>query len=233
MRIKEYHTFGELWQQRLHPYRASLPYNCFPFIAKQKDGFFELDEKIHLPNWPEQAKTEDAKRPNREIDIVVHARERFSLAKPHLIEESKISVSYFRIDSNFSPPTAIPFSTIRFDYDRQLRLSHPLFHFHFCPKPVEAPDPAVLESWHFEISSMPNASCYPFRVPTPHMGLCSVLLGLVAEHLDVEKFRDLWDVICKNGWQPPALSKTNLWERCNPDTEAEKPFHSWQWYFWD
>ena len=230
-RISEYQTFGELWQLHLKPYKANCPLKRFPFEAKQTNGCFELNEMIHLPEWPERARTGDARRLRKEIDILVHAKEKFSLAKPREIEESKITVSYFRTESD--PPTAKPLSTIRFDYDLPLRASHPLFHFHCCSKPVDSPNPDTLESWKYDIVPVDNHASYPFRVPTPHMNLCSVLLGLVAEHLDPDNFHSLWEAIQKKGWQPPPPAKTNLWDRCKQNAQAGEPFHSWQWYFWD
>jgi len=229
-RIKAYQTFGDLWGQHIHPYKAQLPLNRFPCTAEQKDGYCELDAMIHLPKWPEQAKIDGTQRHRREIDILVHARERFSVAKPHVIEESKVTVSYFRTVSN--PPTATHLSTVRYDYDLPLRPSHPLFHFHCCRETVPQPNAAILESWRFEITQNANEGQYPFRVPTPHMSLCSVLLGLVAEHLDPEKFRALWKAITQKDWQPPAPAKAHLWERCKQNAEASQPFHNWQWYFW-
>jgi len=229
-RIEEYQTFGDLWEQHLHPHKAYLPNNQFPCNPIQRDGYLELDAVIHLPNWPERTRLEGRSMSRGQLDILVHAKERFTAAKPYLIQESKITVSYFQTESETS--TATPVSTVRYDYDLSILASHPLFHFHCCSECVEVPDANMLGSWRYKIQQSPRKGIYPFRVPTPHMSMCCVLLALVAEHLESEKFRTLWKAIDNRGWHPPPSAKNHLWVRCQGSTAAARPFHNWQWYFW-
>jgi len=68
-------------------------------------------------------------------------------------------------------------------------------------------------------------------VPTPHMGLCGVLTGLVADHLDPEEFRGLWNDIDNAGWRPPACAGKDLLTIGKGG--VGKPLRIWEWYFWE
>ena len=221
MFIPEYLVFGEIWQQHLHSYAAKLPGNSFPTVAKDDGKEAMLDAVIHLPEWPASS----GKSKHRMLHILVHARERFGTSRPHQIVESKIRVTYLRVNSEL---IATALSTIRYDYDQELRPAHPLYHFHCSSDPIsEDHFPSSVRYKTLERQSA--ESCYPFRVPTPHMGLCSVLIGLVADHLPPKTFKELCEAIAKKGWTPPLAKRCDLWNLGQVGA-IPRVIHSWQWY---
>ena len=224
MRIEEYQVFGALWEQHLHPYRACFSNYTFPIIAKNNENGAELNTIIHLPEWPMSS----AKKKHRQLDILVHARERFTSGSPYKIQESKITVTYWDVDRSTNKAT--PLSTIRYDYDHELRASHPVYHVHCSEDPVS--EGTFPQSWCFTRSDEPNRkSRWPFRIPTPCMCLCNVLIGLVADHLPCDQFKSLLEAIEQKPWIPPLAERCELWSlgRANADPRV---LHNWQWYFW-
>ena len=226
MHIGEYQTFGDIWQRHLHPYTAQFFDHVFPQNAETIAKEAMLDAVIHLPGWPESPPNPDSGATRRKLDILVHARERFSCTKPHQILESKIQVTYFRIDAQ---QCACPLSTCHYDYDREPRPGHPVYHFHCSNDPVS--QRSLPRSWQYTLGPEPERSCFPFRVPTPHMCLRSVLIGLVADHLPCEQFKSLWETIKSNEWTPPLAKHCDLWSLDYANT-VPRVLHNWQWYFW-
>lgn len=215
MRIPQYQSFGDMWQSCLHPHRAGFSDGAFPIVAADDANEAELDAIIHLPEWPGS------------LDILVHARERFTLSRPHKILASNIKVTYYRVRG--AEKLAEPLSTVHYDYDRVVRPGHPVYHFQCCTDPVSSG--RLPPSWRYTLDVKPARSSFPFRVPTPHMGLCCVLIGLVADHLPSDQFRGLIEAIEKKGWIPPQPDHSELWSLGGGGKNA-RALHNWQWYFW-
>lgn len=223
MYIREYHIFGEIWQQHLHSYPACFFDAIFPKVAQPDGDEARLDTIIHLPEWPASS----GKKKPRSLDILVHARESFTLSSPHRILESNIKVTYWKVDR--VKKIAEHLSTVHYDYDRDPRRGHPVYHCQCCNDPVS--DGRFPSSWQFKQKLEAERSCFPFRVPTPHMCLCSVLIGLVADHLPPGDFKELWKAIKKKGWIPPLTERCELWNQGRAKANP-RVLHSWQWYFW-
>lgn len=223
MRIPEYQSFGEIWQQHLQPYAAKFSGPTFPIVATDDRKEAELDATIHLPEWPASS----GRRRHRPLDILVRARERFALNNPSTILESTINVTYWEVDRTKKIAKAL--STIHYDYDRAPRQGHPVYHCHCSDHP--ASDGRLPASWQFAPQPKLAKTHFPFRIPTPHMGLCSVLIGLVADHLPDKSFKELCKAIKEKGWTPPLAERCDLWN-LGQVAAAPRVIHSWQWYFW-
>ena len=216
-RIKTYQTFGEIWQQHLHSYRAFFCTGIFPMQAEDDANEATLDTTVHLPEWPAR------RLDSASIDILVHARETFSLERPPKILASTVKVTYWHVDGK--EKTAEPLSTIHYDYGRTPVAGHPIYHSQCCVDPIS--DTPLPPSWKYTPAPTTGRRFYPFRVPTPHMCLCGVLVGLVADHLPWDHLRKLLDAIKKNGWVPPLAAHCRLW-----NLSRGEAIHNWQWYFW-
>jgi hypothetical protein len=227
IRIPEYHIFGDIWERHLKPRSVRYSDGIFPMNAGRGAHEAKLDAIIYLPEWPVSSRRTDSRPKPREIDILVHARERFTLSTPHRILESKIKVTYWRVDA--SRKIAEPLSTVHYDYDYEPRPGHPVYHSQCSNDPVS--DGPFSLSWQYAPEPRIQISCFPFRVPTPHMCLCSVLIGLVADHLPSEQFKSLWETIKSKGWAPPLAKHCELWSLGCANTDA-RILHNWQWYFW-
>ena len=227
VRVEEYQKFGVWWERCLKPYSARSSSPSFVTITCRGAGELELDTVIHLMKWPESSQNTARGAKHRELDILVHAQERLSSAKPHKILGSKIKVTYLRVDEQ---QHATPLSTIRYDYDREPRPGHPVYHFHCDNDPIS--EDLFPDSCRYKkIEAQTKGPCFPFRVPTPHMCLCNVLIGLVADHLPLDNFKGLWDTIESNGWTPPLAEHCDLWNLARANTNP-RILHNWQWYFW-
>ncbi len=227
MRIPEYHSFGDLWQQHIYPHRAQFYGDAFPTVANSNANEPTLDAVIHLIGWPNPFPNTGVAMSPRGLDILVHARERFGSEKPPKVFQSNIKVTYFRVGAVDN--IAEPLSTIRYDYDRRPLVGHPVYHSQCSNDPVIAA--RLPRSWRYAMGECKGKTCFPFRVPTPHMCLCNVLIGLVADLLPSEHFKNLWDAIKSKGWVPPLAEHCDLWDLLSPNTYP-RVLHNWQWYFW-
>ena len=220
--IAEYMDFEAIWRRHLKPYAAHFRDDIFPTNANPS-----LETVIHLFEWPESSRSTAPGAKRRFLHILVHARERFSAMKPYRIVESKIKVTYLRVDTQ---QIATPLSTVHYDYDQDLRPGHPVYHFHCSSDPIS--EDLFPPSFRYKtLNPQSTGWCFPFRVPTPHMCLCSVLIGLVADHLPPVQFKKLWTAIKEKGWIPPLAQRCELWSLGQAGADP-RALHSWQWYFW-
>jgi len=227
MRIEEYQAFGDMWERHLKPCTASFSDGVFPIIADKDANEAVLDATIHLPQWPASSRRGDSQPKLRELDILVRARERFTLSTPHRILGSNIKVTYWKIDAERKIAEVL--STVHYDYDNEPHQGHPIYHSQCSKDPVS--DGRMPASWQYTRSTPTGTWCFPFRVPTPHMCLCSVLIGLVADHLPSDNFKNLWEAIKNKEWTPPLAEHCELWSFGCVNTDP-RILHNWQWYFW-
>jgi len=227
LRVEQYQHFAVWWVRCLKPYSARFSSSPFPTITRGSKGELELDTVVHLIRWPESSQNVIPGAKHRTLDILVHAQERLSSGRPYRILESKIKVTYLRVDAQ---QHATPLSTVRYDYDREPRPGHPIYHFHCDNDPIS--EDLFPPSCRYEkLEKQVEGPCFPFRIPTPHMCLCNVLIGLVADHLPSENFRGLWEVIRNEGWIPPSTERCELWS-LGCANGGPRILHNWQWYFW-
>lgn len=226
-RVEEYLLFGVWWERCLKPYSARSSHSTFAPLVRNNTNELKLDTVIHLSDWPESSRHIVSGAQRRKVDILVDAQERFSSTKPYEILESTVKVTYLRVDAQRN---ASPLSTVRYDYSGEPYPGHPVYHFH-CENDPISEDRFPSSCRYKTVAAQTKAPCFPFRVPTPHMCLCSVLIGLVADHLSSEQFRSLWETIASNKWAPPLAKHCRLWTLGHVEG-APRVLHNWQWYFW-
>src|SRR5262249_6760231 len=137
------------------------------------------------------------------------------------IIKSTLQVSYFSIKKD----RATPLLSLHYDYELPIRPAHPVFHVQLGESNI-----SVTEYNQLGFKKTIEDSKVPLyghlRIPTAHMNLGSVLLGLVADHLPNASFNTFLRHVRGNQvsrWSAACLSLKNSLSRGTY-------FHSHHWY---
>jgi hypothetical protein len=146
-------------------------------FKKEANGSISFDCVLLLRNW--HARKE-------RIHIVVHVQESITGKKSdYILTRSTVRVSYYSIRGT----KATPLHTVHFDYGPE-QACHPIFHAQISPDCVQIPAEDLIDLGH-ELEAQGAANIFKnARIPTSDMTLSSVLLCLVADHIDHAFFSD-------------------------------------------
>lgn len=145
---------------------SGMPFKEEP-IGENKFNI-SLPEPIYLQDWPENSAS------NCKVDIVVSGIEIVD-AKTSKIVKSNVSVNYFDASKRASKVLE-PKESIHYDYEMPCEPGHPLFHAQLSASLIDSftrytIDPPALKH-----------RLKGIRIPTAHISLISVLIGLIADH---------------------------------------------------
>lgn len=192
--------------------------NSTGFISKALEAqSVEVKTGLYLPSWQYRAAGT-----GKNINIFIRGLEVFA-CKTAYMTKSTIQVMYLEIDQD----DAVPLLALHYDFAEPVLAAHPCFHVQFGVTDVE-PQECKAIGLHATIQK-PHAPFYPsVRIPTPHMSLGSVLIGIAADHLKPpfsEQFiNNVRDNLLKDCETSCPLLTTNL------DHHGGHQWHSHHWY---
>lgn len=175
--ITPYISFWNLFRNECNKNNLSVAPYSLPFSSKRdkETGAFvlALSEPIHLQNWPENSASKTKK-----IDILIKGTEYID-ATTNFVVKSNVSVNYFdasKRDINI----LIPLESIHYDYEEPCEAGHPIFHAQLSAALIKE----KFDSFNrFQVKDDHMGSRLKgIRIPTAHMSLVTVLIGLVADH---------------------------------------------------
>jgi hypothetical protein len=150
-----------------------------------KKYLISLNEPIYLQGWPENSASIKKK-----IDILVDGFE--LIESGSVIVRSNVAVNYFDTGQKLSKNVLKPLQSIHYDYSEP-QVGHPHFHAQLSEGLIKEKDKS--EAFKRYRLDPPNLDdrLKGMRIPTSHVSLISVLVGLIADHsrrvpaLDAEK----------------------------------------------
>jgi len=130
------------------------------------------------------------------VHIVIQVQETITGVAPYFVlAKSTVRVSYFSVDGK----KAFPLHTIHFDYGPAQKC-HPIFHAQLTADHLSLSAEDLIELGHELVVHNPIKIFKNARIPTADMSLPSVLICLVADHIDnkffpgfLDEVRDLQD----------------------------------------
>jgi hypothetical protein len=139
----------------------------YKFIGDDKYEI-SLYEPIYLQDWPEQPES------SKKIDILVDGYELINVRKLKIIK-STVAVNYLD-NSKRIKHTLGPLESIHYDYEETPQVGHPIFHAQLST--------GLINSFRSFQIDPPNLDrrLKGIRIPTAHMSLITVLIGLIADH---------------------------------------------------
>ncbi len=151
---------------------------------------------VVLERWPARPGSQ-----KEYVDIIVRAREVLSGDASELVR-STVDVSYFShgrsVDAHLH--------TLRFDFAPS-SARHPVFHAQLDPAPlILPPDVASDINCRLQFDTAPARCCKEARIPTCEMTLGSVLVCVVADHVDADLFAEFFGSVLPILQQMPLPS---------------------------
>jgi hypothetical protein len=122
-----------------------------------------------------------------ELEILIYPRERIRSDDPWNIRRSQIEIAYLYY--NLDDDKTVLLLSMHFDHSVKKSVdepeeAHPLFHVSLTDSPMKLEETLQKKNVHRErMQGMPIV-----RVPTAHMTLPSVLLGVAADHFQSAQF---------------------------------------------
>jgi hypothetical protein len=151
------------------------------FSAKSVDDEVTINFLMYLKNWPEKR----VKQGTKKIHILLSGIEKYSIQQ-EVATHCDIGVSYLED----APKNAVrPFVQIHYDYERLVQPGHPVFHAQFGGKEIP-PSELQLVGLRQVLLPSEKKGFSSIRIPTPHMSLASVCLGLAADHMEDKHYRN-------------------------------------------
>ncbi len=143
----------------------------------------EISSAFCLPSWPYRSSQSSDK-----VDILVRTAERVDCSRSAVVKSS-VGVLYLEPSTGH---TTRPLLGLHYDFSEDEGGSHPVFHaqlgnISFTQRECEA----MGYRKHIDPPIMPMYG--KARIPTPHIGLCSILLCLAADHLDPSQYVSFLD----------------------------------------
>lgn len=137
-----------------------------------------LKEPIFLKDWPQKAGSN--KSP---LQIVINSSEEISFPKLKILNSS-VTVNYFELGRNGDNVAMNLLESLHYDYRDPADPGHPLFHAQLSNRTID--EEFLLRSelckrYLIRLGTL-SARLKNIRIPTAHMGLASVLVGLMADH---------------------------------------------------
>lgn len=171
---------------------------------------------IHLKGW------KTSKGRIKKVDILINAQEAIRKSDLQIIK-STVHVSYFEVSDT---KVLKLIESIHYDFDDKYEKGHPYCHVQFCPDPV---NPSRVESF----SGYDTRNCVwngsrleGLRIPTAHMNLISVLISLVADHINEPMLQQLIKET-KNIPNMPTIDSEGLFSDIH---HVGHNFRSCHWY---
>jgi hypothetical protein len=132
-----------------------------------------VESALYLPEWKYRSSAT-----GKRINILVRGSESFDF-QLGLIKKSTIQVMYLEMDDS---DNAVPILALHYDFEDPVLPAHPCFHVQFGVSDVTSEE---CRSIGLRASIRgPREPFYPsIRIPTPHMCLSGVLVGIAADHL--------------------------------------------------
>jgi hypothetical protein len=149
-----------------------------------------IETLIRLPDWPYRASSSE-----KLVHIVVCSRETWNCRTAE-VTESSANISYGKTNGN----KEYPVFGLHYDFDKPVKPQHPVFHAQLGTIKFEQAQLDQLKTIGFRktiVEPRPELYSNP-RIPTPFMGLGSVLLAIVADHLPKEAYDQFLSAIRKN-----------------------------------
>lgn len=192
----------------------------FPFHSKQEDDhiLITLKEPIHLIEWPQNATSK------KKVHILIEGIEKIAMPSKQIIH-STVKVNYFEV---IGPPVKMqmtPLESIHYDYEEPPRTAHPLFHAQLSNDLIDGVQKRAesLRNYNFDKSAL-TGRLRGIRIPTAHMSIVSVLVGLIADHYP-KLLPEI--LIAINKASLPKAHCRNLYDKVNKDSCS---FASMLWY---
>ncbi len=137
-----------------------------------------LKEPIFLKDWPQRPGS--GKFP---LQIVINSCEEVSFPKLKILN-STVGVDYYELGRNGDNVSMNLLESLHYDYKDPADAGHPLFHAQLSNRPIN--EGVLLRSelskrYSIRLGSL-SGRLKNIRIPTAHMGLASVLVGLMADH---------------------------------------------------
>ncbi|MFO0941916.1 MAG: hypothetical protein U0930_14290 [Pirellulales bacterium] len=149
---------------------------------------------------------------------MLHAQEVLS-GDANMLIKSRVKVTYVKLNGT----DGFPLHSVHFDYGPPMA-GHAMFHAQLADEAVEIPERQKREM-NLEFSLSGELKCFQFaRIPTADMSLSSVLLCIVADHVNLEQFRDYLAVCKKLDMPVPSFPK--MMESLSP----MRTFNSHHWF---
>lgn len=147
--------------------------NSRGFISKNTSAdCLVVESSLFLPNWKYRSSAT-----GKRINILVRGNEFFNFDSGFI--KSTIQVMYLEIDVKRD---AVPLLGLHYDFEEAVLPAHPCFHVQFGVSDVSSEECRAI-GLHASILP-PKEPFYPsIRIPTPHMSLSGVLVGIAADHL--------------------------------------------------
>ena len=198
-------AYSMLWNQFKDACKQGSAY----VRAKDTIGFLcQRDESVpvvthvtsllYLRDWPVKSTTTRGKV----VDILVKGAESYKLDE-EIITQSIVKVQYFSIEKD----VATPLIGVHYDFNGVAQPAHPIFHAQLAQLEDFAAGDLDSVGFRRKIGGREIKLLSTVKLPTPHMGLCSVLLGLTADHLPSKAFNLFLGGVRKNksiNWNAPC-----------------------------
>ena len=125
-----------------------------------------------------------------ELEILIYPREQIRINDPWNIKRSQVELAYIAHDMETNVSSLL--LALHYDFSVQDKTGdpdevHPIFHAQLTHSPIQL-DP-TLKAKNVDVSRMKGIPAV--RLPTAHMSLPSVLLGVAADRFRPEEFKKL------------------------------------------
>ena len=168
-----------------------------------------LREPLYLREWPYKSGSS-----NDAVDILVSATERININSMQVVF-SNVVVSYYKLEK----AQCTLLESFHYDFDVQ-QPRHPTFHVQSCDGGISNQDfQRRRGTVNCRIVRHEN-----LRIPTAHMSFISVLVCIVADHLNSSQLGDLIKEI-KNNADLPRVDSKRI-----PGIVSSGDFCSYLWY---
>lgn len=227
--LKHYDTFNTALKLVLRSGFWNVKGKIPTSVCVKDDGTGDVETHLHLKGWPRSSSALPTNTRNS-VSILIRANERFAKGTSGLLlQKSLVKLTYFSISDN----DAIPLESAHFDYDAEQKSAHPLFHMQLCHDCIEDSSnfPSFrysIDHQHPSIDARRKGCLFAFRIPTPQMGLCAVLLNLVADHLPPDTFSMLAKKLSRSNWTPPRPESNPVMNRI--ENGQYDCLHNLLWY---
>lgn len=177
--INKYVSFWDQFKVGCLKYKLAFsPRQSILFVSNpvQNNILISFKEPIHLIDWPQTATSK------KKVNILIDGEEKIAVSSKHIIK-STVRVNYFEMISPPAKKRMTPLESIHYDYEEPPMNAHPLFHAQLSNDLIDGfqNKTEFLRNYNFDKDAL-SGRLKGIRIPTAHMSIVSVLVGLVADH---------------------------------------------------
>lgn len=187
-------------------------------VESQDSDVVAVEFLLFLRDWPQKRTGTSDKK----IHILLSGIEKFSLKKKQAIH-CTTAVSYLEPGKDLVQPIV----DLHYDYEMDVQAGHPVFHAQLGGREIAAGRLSEV-GLREKVGKSEKKGYSSIRIPTPYMNVASVFLGLAADHMKDDYFKQFLKSL--RGWE--AIS----WDVASSATlmksiESGNGLRSHHWYF--